>query len=238
MDNSSKYFYVSGVFSFALFFIFFLLFAYMLFDVERTKMYALNKDTFVSISLEVPQNNLSKPVEKKVSASAAVEPISDSKNIDVNDLFSDVWTKKIEKKQPKEVNSKRIMEIGKKIKTVESNSVEELQKLSKIQELSDANKEQSATSTAQEVNDYLAKIQAIVYQHFYVPANTQGHSVKSVIELNALGKMLDFRILNYSQSSALNAEADKIKERLKNVVFPVNPQNSSSRTVVILISKE
>ena len=238
MDNSSKYFYASGVFSFVLFFLFFFLFAYTLFDTQRTKTYALNKDTFISISLEMPKKTFSKPAEKKMSAPAAVEPISDTKNIDVNDLFSDVWTKKIEKKQPKEVNSKRIMEIGKKLKTVESNSVEELEKLSKTQELSDANKEQSAVSTAQEVNEYLAKIQAIVYQHFYVPANTQGHSVKSVIELNALGKMLDFRILNYSQSSALNAEVDKIKERLKNVVFPVNPQNSSSRTVVILISKE
>lgn len=116
--------------------------------------------------------------------------------------------------------------------------MQNLEELSKTQDSSDSDKEQKAASTAQEVNEYLAKIQAIVYQYFHVPANTQGHSVKSVIELNALGKMIDFRILNYSQSSALNAEVDKIKERLKNVVFPVNPQNRSSRTVVILISKE
>jgi len=50
--------------------------------------------------------------------------------------------------------------------------------------------------------------------------------------------MKDFRILRYSQSEALNAEADRIKERLKNVIFPKNPKNRSSRTKVVLISKE
>lgn len=88
----------------------------MLFDVEQNKMYALKKDTFVSVSLELPQKTLSKPVQKNVSAPVVTEPTSETQSIDVNDLFSDVWTKKIVKKQPKEANSKRIMEIGKKLK--------------------------------------------------------------------------------------------------------------------------
>jgi protein TonB len=74
-------------------------------------------------------------------------------------------------------------------------------------------------SSGSEVNEYLAKIQAIVYQHFNVPPNTQGQSAKAVIELDALGRMTDFRVLSYSSSEALNKEVDKIKERLKNVVF-------------------
>jgi len=71
-----------------------------------------------------------------------------------------------------------------------------------------------------------------------VPPNSAGNSVKTVIELDPLGHMTDFRILNYSANEALNSEADKIKDRLKNVVFPKNPQNRSSRTIVVLISKE
>jgi len=105
-------------------------------------------------------------------------------------------------------------------------------------ETTKSNNKSDASSTAEQVNEYLAKIQAIVYSYFHVPPNTQGSSVKSVIELNAFGKMLDFRVLTYSDNAALNAEADKIKERLQSVIFPKNPQNRSSKTVVILISKE
>jgi len=49
---------------------------------------------------------------------------------------------------------------------------------------------------------------------------------------------MDFRILNYSANDALNSEVDKIKNRLKSVVFPINPQNRSFNTKVILKSKE
>jgi len=68
--------------------------------------------------------------------------------------------------------------------------------------------------------------------------NTQGQSVKTVIELDPFGKVLDFRVLQYSQSSVLNEEVDKMKERLLHVVFPLNPQHQNSTTVVVLISKE
>ncbi|MBN2815109.1 MAG: TonB C-terminal domain-containing protein [Campylobacterales bacterium] len=238
MDNNSNYFYISGFISFSLFFVFLLLFVIMLFDVKKNASYALNKDNYVSVSIQIPTVSKPKTTKAPKAVSAPVQTTSESKNIDVNDLFSDVWTKKIVKQETKKVNSKRLLEIQKKIKTVEANDVKKIHENSENTQESDASKEELSESKANEVNEYLAKIQAIVYQYFNVPANSQGYSVKTLIELNALGKMLDFRILSYSQNSALNSEADKIKERLKNVVFPVNPQNRSSRTVVILISKE
>ncbi|RLA70493.1 MAG: hypothetical protein DRG30_09210, partial [Epsilonproteobacteria bacterium] len=103
---------------------------------------------------------------------------------------------------------------------------------------SEVSDENNPASTANEVNEYLAKINALVYQHFNPPQNSQGNSVKAVIELSAIGKVLDFRILSYSSSNSLNQESDKVKESLKRVVFPVNPENKSSRTIVILTSKE
>ena len=96
----------------------------------------------------------------------------------------------------------------------------------------------SKTSTASEVNEYLAKIQALVYEYFYPPQNSQGNSVKAVIELSAIGKVYDFRILRYSSNSELNSECDKIKERLSTVVFPKNPDNTSGTYIIILTSKE
>lgn len=211
---------------------------FVLFDVKNIQSFALKKDTYISISLETPVVKQAK--SQQVKKSQPVESVSEepSKDIDVNDLFSEVWTKKIAQKEKKPINSKRLQEMQKKIKKVESNSVKPIaQKVDNLDKF-DSNQETQSSSTADEVNEYLAKIQAIVYQYFNVPPNSQGNSVKIVIELNALGKMLDFRVLTYSQNSELNAEVDNIKERLKSVVFPKNPENKSSKTVVILIAKE
>ena len=156
------------------------------------------------------------------------EPVDiPSENIDVNDLFSDVWTKKIIKKKEKPKDLKRIAQLQQQVPLSQKNVAE-------IKE----EKQVPSSSNAEEVNEYLAKIQAIVYEHFNVPANSEGNSVKALIELNSIGKLIDFRILTYSSNDVLNKEADKIKKRLLNVVFPINKQNKSTKTIVILTSKE
>ena len=208
----------------------------MMFAIKKDKIYAMQKDKFIAVSVVMPKD-ISKFTSQVSSAQSS--SVSKAQDIDVNDLFSNVWTQKIShKKQPKKVNSKRIQDIAKKIKTAEKNSVNSLTSKLENLEMNEVDKNQEQVSTANEVNEYLAKIQAIVYRYFHVPPNSEGESVKTVIELDPFGRMTDFRILNYSANDALNAEADKIKERLKNVVFPKNPQNRSSRTIVVLISKE
>jgi len=240
MDNNNTNFYLSGLLSLGLFTLFLTLAVTTLFNPSKINTFALKKDTFISISLEVPKE---KSIQKKKQekAPAEVEPVvTPKKNIDVNNLFSDVWTKKItpKKETAKKTNPRKFLDIQKKIKTSKENDVKSISdKVNNLDSIK-TNKEADASSTAQEVNEYLAKIQAIVYQYFHVPANSEGSSVRTVIELNSLGKVLDFRVLNYSSNSALNAEVDKIKNRLKHIIFPKNPENRSSRTIVILISKE
>ena len=95
-----------------------------------------------------------------------------------------------------------------------------------------------SASTANEVNEYLAKIQAIVYQYFYPPDNSQGNSIRAVIKLSSIGKVIDFRILNYSGNDSLNKECDKIKERLISVMFPINPKSKTESYTIILKSEE
>jgi len=235
MDNSN-YFFISGALSLSLFVLIIALFFVFLLDAKKINSYALNKNNYISISLDTPI------VTKKTSQKQAKSSPQESKSqeeiqevVDVNDLFSDVWTKKIVHKEEKVVNSKRLQEIKNKINKLEFKSSKAIESSTSK---GDSQKEEQSASSAAEVNEYLAKIQAIVYNHFNVPQNSQGSSVKTIIELNALGKMIDFRVLVYSQNSELNAEADRIKERLRNVVFPVNPQNKASKTVVILIAKE
>jgi len=240
MVDSSRNFYLSGLISITLFLLFLFSFLVMMFNPSKINTFALHKDNFISISLETPK--VKTQSIQKVEKAASVEKSVDTPNedIDVNNLFNDVWTKKITHKKEikRKVNSKRLSEIAKKIKTTENNDVKSLSEIVKNIESVKTNNENTNSSTAEQVNEYLAKIQAIVYQYFHVPANSEGSSVKSVIELNALGKVIDFRILRYSDNEALNREADGIAKRLRYVVFPKNPQNKSSRTIVILVSKE
>ncbi len=236
MDKNRNYFILGGVISFTLFSLFLILFLIMMFTIKKDKSYAMKKDKFIAVSIVMP-----KDVSKFSSQASAPQSIATSKaqDIDVNDLFSSVWTQKISHKQkPKKVNSKRIRDIAKKIKTTEKNSVDSFsEKLEKL-DSNESDKNQQQASTANEVNEYLAKIQAIVYQHFNVPPNSEGQRVKTVIEIDSLGHMTDFRILNHSTNEALTEEANRIKERLKNVVFPKNPQGKSIRKILVLISKE
>ena len=235
MDNTEKYFYLSGFISVTIFTVFLVSFFYMIFHSSKINTFAMNKDTFISISLDALKVKAVKSQKAAKSFTPVVEKTVVPKSIDVNDLFSDVWTKKITKPKPK--NNRRIAQIQKKLKTSSQNKAEKFDEL--IKDDKSLQSEQSlSSSTANEVNEYLAKIQAIVYKYFHVPLNSQGHSVKAHIMLNALGRLVDFRILQYSDNQALNDEADKIKQRLQSVIFPINPQNKSSDTIVILTSKE
>jgi len=240
MADNSRNFYLSGLISLSFFALILFSFIIMMFKPSKIDTFALKKDNFISISLEIPKVQ-TKSVKKQEKAAVIQESVEvPNENIDVNNLFSDVWTKKIvHKKEPKkEVNSKRLSEIQKKIKTTKKNEVKSMsQKVNNLDNVK-TNSENANSSTADQVNEYLAKIQAIVYEHFHVPSNSEGNSVKTVIELNSLGKVIDFRILTYSANEALNSEADRIRERLKYIIFPKNPQNKSSRTIVILVSKE
>jgi len=231
MDDNKTLFFLSGFFSLSLLFLILFLFIYMMFSSNVNKSFALKKDTFISVSIQIPtktikQTEISKTLSPTIAPSIP-SPIKNS-NVDIDDLFSDVWTKKITKKKlkKKEINNQRIKEIQKKIiiKKDKSNQIN----TKNISDLfKSADKKNSKVSTANEVNEYLAKIQAIVYNHFIPPANSQGFTVKAVIELSALGKMLDFRIIRYSSNQALNKECDKIKDRLTGVLFPINPNNKS-----------
>lgn len=238
MARNNTLFYISGFISLSLFTFFLAIFVFMMIKSSQIETFALQKDNFISISMDI-QPKSSKSAKKSVTPTPVESAVSEvPQDIDINDLFSDVWTQKIQKKKVQPKDSKRIKEIQKKIKTTEANSVESLSEKINDLDSSKSNEKNSPSSTANEVNEYLAKIHALVYRYFHVPQNSEGHNVLAYIELNSLGKVLDFRILTYSGSDALNAEVDKIKNRLKSVVFPVNPQNKSFSTKVILRSKE
>ena len=139
---------------------------------EKQDIYALNKDNYISISLEIPKikSNQRKNDKKATAASPVVKKVAPvEENVDVNDLFSDVWTKKIIKDAPKQINKRRMAAIEKKIETTKENVVDDA--IASNDQNSSLNENQNSVSTANEVNEYLAKIQALVYESFHVPFN-------------------------------------------------------------------
>ncbi len=240
MDKNNSYFYISGFISISLFTFFLLLFVNMLLSNSKIKSYALKKDNYISVSISM-SNLKTKSIKKNITIPIieTQTPI-EAKEVDIGNLFSDVWTKDIqkEKKDKKPVENKRIQEIQKRIKSSKNNTITPSSEKIQSNENAENSNDSSLSSTADEVNEYLAKIQALVYKYFYPPTNSQGHSVKAVIELSAIGKVLDFRILHNSANSDLNEECNKIKSRLETVLFPINPDNKSGNYIIILTSEE
>lgn len=208
----------------------------MMLSSDKVKYFALKKDNYISVSINMASANKS---VKKPSVQKNAAPV-EKKDLNIDNLFNSVWTQSIKpsKEVEKKVNNKRLLEIQRKIDTSDEKSVDSISEKLKSIDRSKPGEQESKASTATEVNEYLAKIQALVYEYFFPPQNSQGNSVEAVIELSAIGKVNDFRILRYSANSELNSECDKIRQRLMRVVFPEHPDNRSGIYKITLTSKE
>jgi protein TonB len=241
MDKDNSYFYLSGFLSFALFSFFMFIALYMLISSDKSNVFALEKENYISVSLEVSVKKSKKTtttVSKAITQQSAAK--SKAKNVNIDSLFSDVWTQKIKpvKQKVRKIDNRMLQEISKKTKNIEKNDVKSVADIFKNIKTKETSDEASSESKASEVNEYLAKIQALVYKYFYPPSNSQGNTVRAVITLSAIGKVQDFRVLNYSPNEALNTECDMIKERLRNVLFPKNPENKSGTYTITLTAQE
>ena len=238
MVRNNYYFYVSGFISLSLFLIVTISFFYMIFNDSKIKSYGLDKKEYISISIQNSQLSLKKEQQAKEDITI---PEQIEENINIDDLFSDVSTKEIKKirKKPKKIDSKRYNEIARKVKKSKKKDVESIsEKIKSIDSnsISKDSSSESSDSSADEVNEYLAKIQATIYNYFNPPQNTQGKQAKVRIELNAIGKMMDFRVLVPSDNVAFNEEIKRVKKRLQSVVFPSNPKNKNYTLETFIIS--
>jgi protein TonB len=256
MVNDNKYFYLSGFISLFIFSFFISSAIYVMVSIDTLKQYALEKKEFISISIVIPkiQNDSDKKAPVKKDSNPVVIPLKkeevkiDSnpvapikkKEVNIDNLFSEVLTKGIEKKKkvPEHTEMRRLDAIAKKVERTKEKKIRSIINKYKDKKIKNDGAKSSKNSSANEVNEYFAKIQNIVYKYFNPPQNSQGNTVKAVIKLGALGKVLDFRILQYSSSLELNNECDNIKQRLSSIVFPANPKNRSGSYTILLTAKE
>ncbi len=252
MVSSDRYFYLSGFISISLFVLFLVLFISMVLQQEKLKQFALKKDNYISISIDTPltnkktfKKNVKKepPKPKQEIKKEEPEPIekpvvqkkTEDKKKNISDLFASVSTQKIvEKKEKKPVIDKKLLsKLSKQTaKKMVSESATASSMMKKIEITS-----QSA-STSPDVNEYLAKIQAIIYEHFYPPMNSEGYSAIISIQFDSFGKILSYKVLTYSGNDMFDSEVDSLKVRLQALTFAKHPQGKSENLKIILKSQE
>ncbi len=257
MVNNSKYFYLSGLLSLSLFTLFLVLFISIVLQQEKLKQFALKKDNYISVSINMEALNKKnykkekkpeikkKPQPKKEIKQEAPKPIEKPVEPEkpkpqkvvpkVSDLFSSVKTEKIvPKKEPKpEINKKLLSKLSKQTErkeVTEANAATSMMK--KIEITSES------ASTSPDVNEYLAKIQAIIYEQFYPPMNSAGESAIVSIQLDRFGKLVSYKVLRYSGNDLFNSEVDRLERRLKRLTFGKHPEGKTESIKIILTSQE
>ena len=225
----------------------------ILLQQEKLKQFALKKDNYISISINMSLENkktvkkslknealpVVKEIKKQEPKPPVKKPIENVKPKEVSkniaDLFSSVKTQKIShksKKKPvydKKLLSKLSKKTAKKSTTQKSAAASMMKKI----EISS----QSA-STSPDVNEYLAKIQAIIYEHFYPPMNSEGLSAIVSIRFDGSGKIISYRVLSYSGNDMFNSEVDALQSRLRALTFAKHPEGKSENVKIILTSQE
>src|SRR3990167_2412786 len=111
MDNKNSYFYISGFISLSLFTFFSAIFLIAIISSDDVKSYALKKDDFISVSVDmanVKSSDVKKTVEEEPQKEAVTQ--TQKKDINIDNLFSEVKTKSIKKTEEKviEKEDKRV----------------------------------------------------------------------------------------------------------------------------------
>jgi membrane protein involved in colicin uptake len=250
---SDRYFILGGIFSIG----FFLSLVVLLFFSAslRSKLpilYSMNKSTVISVSLssepikETVQSVESSPSDEPVEEKPAKEvaepkpskiPPLESKPQEVSDLFADVKipvASKQTKNKPRD--TKELDELVKKV-TSSKRQADVFDKVKSL-DLAKAGVKVTAASSGPNVDVYNATIQGVVYSNFHPQAGTQGFSAKIRIRLGSDGTLLAYKVLNYSGNSLFNSEVDLLKERLKQVPLPKNPNGEEAVFDILLTAKE
>lgn len=248
--DSRRDFQLGGVYAVVLLALIAMIFFRILEGLDEIHSYALQKSTAVTVSLStVPlptskQNDTPRPVPKPKQEEAAAVEEKSAPVEDISSLFSEVKTQKIvHKAKPKpsnEIDAKRIAALQKRIKTTQKRAVsktaESVKNLSLVKPAQPAGGAQA--SGGKEVDAYLGKIQAVIYDNFFPPANSQGSVAQIRIWVSVDGKLTRFKVLRRSGEPFFDQEVERLEQRLKSVSFGHNPNEKETVFDIRLVSKE
>lgn len=248
-----RFFLQSGLITFLLMGVIFSFLLSGILDAKKSEPFAMTKSDVISVSLEETASApsepthasapiqqptadtpaVSKPIEKTPPSSKA--PKEDVPEID--DLFATVKVSKA-KKKPVD-NTKQLTELNALEETV-LNSKRDSKLFEKVKslELAKSGVKLVATSSGPVVNEYNAKIQAIIYTNFHPASGTEGFAARVRVTISPEGKLLAYKVISYSANAVFNAEVDWLKERLRKVALPTHPHGSEAVFEIILTAKE
>lgn len=182
------------------------------------------------ITEEVPQT---KPVIEKV-----VKPDSPKQSQpEITDLFSNVKVSN-SPKEPKH-NTKELAELNAlEERVLSTKRSSQLFEKAKSLDLVKTGVKVIAPSSGPLVNEYYAKVQGIIYTNFHPASGTQGFSARVRIVLSSEGKLNSYRVISSNGNGLFNAEVDWLKERLRQVSLPQNPNGDEAIFEIILTAKD
>lgn len=251
--HNERYFFLSGLISFSFFLLLLFLIGYSVLQTSKIEQFAMVQSQFVSVSVAITEAK-SEPQEEPQTPEAVSEPVEEVPTPpepvksepakaepvpEIADLFSQVKAEQSPKKKAEE--AKRSQELNALEKEVlkSSNSSRLTDKVQKLELVKPSLKMVvQGGSSGPVVNEYHAKIHGLVYTHFHPPVGSAGQAARVRMIINATGRLIGYKVITYSGSTALNSEVDWLKERLGTVVFPSHPEGRDAVLEFILTAKE
>lgn len=246
--NQERYFFISGLISLSLFVAFLFLAGYSLIVSPKIEQFAMIQSDVINVSIALSDTKASEQMvpEAKVEPQKAdtvpesvEKPVEPPEKVpEISDLFSQVKPQKTPKKSPEiRKENEQLNTLEKEILT-HKDSPRFSDKVSKVELAKPSVKMVvQGGSTGPLVNEYHAKIQALVYTNFHPPAGTAGEAARVRMSISASGKLIGYKVISYSGNGTFNGEVDWLKDRLNSIRFPEHPDGKDTILEFILTAK-
>ena len=244
--ENNRLFFISGFASLFFFSVSVLIVVWQAKVFVQPLAYASVKSEVISVSLDSPAVTEPMPKSEISEEVAHVKPEMEKvvkhdevkqTQPQITDLFSKVKvanSPKESKQSPKELSELNALE--EKVLSMKRSS--KLFEKAKSIDLAKMGVKVIAPSSGPLVNEYYAKVQGIIYANFHPASGTQGFSARVRIVLSADGKLDSYRVISSSGNGLFNAEVDWLKERLRQVSLPQNPNGDEAIFEIILTAKD
>jgi protein TonB len=243
--NQDRYFFLSGLISITLFLVLLFISAYSLVLSPAIEQFSMKKSEYVSVSLMESTIAEVQTISEPLAAPDEPEPAEEKPTVEeeeipeISDLFSQVKVEKTPKKTREESKHREELNALEKEILEQKDSPRFSDKVSKVDLAKPSVKMVTqGGSSGPLVNEYHAKIQALVYTYFRPPAGTAGEAARVRMSISASGKLISYKVISYSGSRSFNSEVEWLKDRLVSVRFPEHPEGKEAILEFILTAKE
>ncbi|MDD2780114.1 TonB C-terminal domain-containing protein [Sulfuricurvum sp.] len=246
-SNQERYFFLSGLISFTLFITLVVLVGYSIVLTPKIEQFSMIQSDVINVSIALTDAKSTEQNEPE-SLTSPAEPVVEEKPkevekpeplTEISDLFAQVKQDKIPKKKIEDTAQRDELNALEKEVLERRDTPRFSDKVNKLALVKPAVKMVSqGGSTGPLVNEYHAKIQALVHTYFRPPSGSAGEIARVRMSISASGKLIAYRVISYSGNGSFNNEVDWLKDRLSSIRFPEHPDGKDALLEFILTAKE